>query len=210
MKTHEQMLAEQEAELRNGLEAKIPRAGSGVSIIGSYPVWVIHSEAQEEDDSSAVSSPFQLQFKRKGANITFTRGRVEAGSYAVIPTISGLPVTDPLAALPFQAGGAQVFAEYRWTLNPAPVAPDWADVFVSCELVQTALGAASPADVLPTTGFNGGVSGTIGIAHGFLMAYDASGQIITYGQAQILAPDPNNLFPADCVIFAFPLVSYVD
>lgn len=205
-----QMLLEHEQEMERALDHLIPRAGSGMEVRGSYPVFLFSRKLDDAEDAEDTPSPFQLQYKRAASSITFTRGRVQAGSYVVVPTIGVLPVDDPGAFLPFQAAGGQVFAEYKWTLDPALTAPDWADVFVSCELIQIALGLPSPADVLPATGFNAGVSGTTGVCHGFLMAYNSDGEIITYGQSAIRLPDPDDAAPSEVVIFAYPLVRYVD
>lgn len=209
----ERLLLKQEQEIERALRAKIPRGGSGVDVRGSFPVFMVIGSPAGRTAEDLARNPYQLKFTRKGptgATIGFTRGRVQAGSNVMVPTISGIPVDGVGATLPRLSAGGQVFAEYRWQLDPALTSPDWADVAISCELVQVPLGSAPPSDVLPYTGFNTGVDATVGVAHGFLMAYGADGRVLTYGQAQILTPDPEDLFPTECVIFAYPLVQYVD
>lgn len=199
-----------ESFMEGEINARMPRGGSGAAVRGTFPVFMVSGQRAETEDRVPTPRDFQLRFVNKGGTFWFTRGRIQAGSWAVVPTVSGIPVGSDAATLPRFSSGGQVFAEYAWTLHPAFVAPDWADVFVSCELIQNGLGAPSPGDVMPATGFNSGVSGTTGIAHSFLMAYDSSGAILTYGQSSLHAPDPNDAFPTDTAIVVQPLVQYVD
>lgn len=204
------ILARHREDMEKRLDAVVPRADSTgtVKVCGRYPIYVIRALSPREPEFSR-SKPFQLQYYRHGhSSFAFTRGKIQAGSFLVVPTIGGVPVDDePPPTLPILGGGGQVFAEYRWTLNPAFMAPAWDDVFVSCELIQVGLNAAMPTDVLPTTGTV--VSVTEGIAYGFIMAYDSNGRILTYGQTDILPPDPDNFFPTDFVKFVLPLMQYV-
>ncbi len=203
-----EILRKHEQEMADRLDDKMPVSGTGAGVIGSYPVYMVTAPGTRREEEASSSVAFQLQYIRDGSNFYFTKGRVQAGSTIVIPTIGGIAVnTEPPPTLAVQSGGASVFAEYRWTLDPLKTAPDWADVFVSCELIQVSSGA--PADTLLSTGLVGGVQSGQGISYAFLMAYDAQGEILTYGMSSIFQPDPDDFFPTDRVAKVFPLVRYV-
>lgn len=203
------MLREHERQMIRAIEDRIPRAGTGMRVRGRYPVFIFSGTEEEAQESTVNAEPYQLQMSEDNGVIRFTRGRVQAGAYIVIPTIGGFSVDSPSASLPLLSGGGQVFAKYTYTLNLATVPYDWNDVFVSCELVQVALNDAPPETVFVTIGTAGGVSAAEGEAYTLLMTYAAGGDIIHYGQSSILPPDPDDDFPTESVIFVAPQVSHV-
>lgn len=202
------ILRDHERYCEGRLDALMPRAGRNVTVRGRWPLWVVSGETRVESEAD-VFEDYQLRAVM-GASITFTRGRVQAGSYVVIPTIGAVEVGNDAAALPRLSGGGMVFARYVYTLDAGESAPDWGDEFVECELVQVPLADNPPAPVVPYTGASSGVDGSQGVTYAFLMAYDAQGAITTYGQSEILPPDPDDDFPDETVVFAFPQIRYVD
>lgn len=203
----EALMREHQKVLERAIEDRMPRAGSGMRRRGSYPVYM-YTEKDQDEPPVPEDRPFQLQMSTTGGRLFFTRGRVQAGRHLVIPTIGGV-VVDVSNGLTWLAGGGQVFARYRYTLDPLIVPYDWADDFVECEIVQTNLGANPPDPVLPTIGVVAGVSGSEGVAYTMLMAYDSAGRAIHYGQSSILPPDPNDDFPTEYVVFVAPQVAHI-
>lgn len=205
----EALLLEHRQALEHAIEEWMPSAGSGVIRRGSYPIFVYSAPGGAGEDAVSSATPFQLQMTVSNGTARFTRGRVQAGSHVVIPTIDGLDVDDEDASLPLLTGGGQVFARYTYTLNPATVPYDWTDVFVECELVQVALDAVPPSTVFVEIGNMAGVSPAEGTAYTLLMCYAAGGTILHYGQSLLLEPDPDDEFPTQAVVFVAPQVSHV-
>lgn len=210
-KFHEsaEILLEHERQMEKAIDELIPRGGTGMQFRGRWPIYLYSGSVETEEEEGAEARPYQLQMTFAGTVMRFTRGRVQAGAHLVIPTIGGVAVDDDAATLPLLSGGGQVFARYRYTLNPATVPYDWNDVFVDCELVQISLGSAPPGPVRVAIGTAAGASADTGSAYTFLMCYSAGGDIIHYGQSSILDPDPNDDFPAEFVIFVAPQVEHV-
>lgn len=210
-KFHEstEILLEHQRQMEEAIDGLIPRAGSGMQMRGSWPIYLYRGRGDAPEEEDDVAQPFQLQMTSASGEMHFTRGRVQAGSHLVIPTIGGLAVDDSAASLPLLSSGGQVFARYTYTLDPFTAPYDWSDVFVECELVQIALNGTPPSPVRPSIGIVGGVSVDVGVAYTLLMCYAAGGDIIHYGQSSILPPDPNNHFPSEFVVFVAPQVRHV-
>lgn len=194
-------LREHALELEAEFNDRVPRAGAGVMVRGSWPVVVVTLKEQEDEDR-ITELDYQLKAWIRPQGIHFSVGKLDCGGTLAIPTVNGYPAGDARGVLPRLQGGGQVYAQYTFDLV-SDGGGGWTDDFVSCQLVQVGLTDSPPAPTMPSEGVGGS-----GVAYLFLMSYNSQSEVLTYGQNSILLPDPDNLHPTDYVGLVKPQWRY--